>query len=157
MNKPCVYWADTEQVYCYSSTTTVGPGFLCTAFLRKQRCACVFGCAVDRESRSHPTLCKEKVRTQKVASSMVSSRVTWVIPYVSVPRLGQYWSHLICKSRRVRERQTDEEKKVLAAVRHILLNGVSADKHDRQIESCSLPSGEYVCSRTAHKGNPPVD
>lgn len=46
-----------------------------------------------------PTLCKEKVRTQKVASSMVSSRVTWVIPYVSVPRLGQYWSHLIwiCK------------------------------------------------------------
>lgn len=47
-----------------------------------------------------PTLCKEKVRTQKVASSMVSSRVTWVMPYVSVPRLGQYWSHLIwiCKT-----------------------------------------------------------
>lgn len=47
----------------------------------------------------NPTLCKEKVRTQKVASSMVSSRVTWVMPYVSVPRLGQYWSHFIwiCK------------------------------------------------------------
>lgn len=48
----------------------------------------------DKEENHH-TLCKEKVRTQKVASSIVSSRVTWVIPYVSVPRLGQYWSHLI--------------------------------------------------------------
>lgn len=37
-----------------------------------------------------PTLCKEKVRTQNVASSMVSSSVTWMKPYVSVPRLGQY-------------------------------------------------------------------
>lgn len=36
------------------------------------------------------TLCSEKVRTQNVASSMVSSRVTWIIPYVSVPRFGQY-------------------------------------------------------------------
>lgn len=41
------------------------------------------------------TLWREKVRTQNVASSMVSSRVTWIVPYVSVPRLGQYWSHFI--------------------------------------------------------------
>lgn len=40
---------------------------------------------------------------------MVSSRVTWIKPYVSVPRLGQYWSHLIYRReggelRKVRER-----------------------------------------------------
>lgn len=51
--------------------------------------------------RPHPdhTLCREKVLTQKVASSIVSSRVTWMKPYVSVPRLGQYWSHLTCGMR----------------------------------------------------------
>lgn len=57
---------------------------------RQQPCGC-------EQSRAPLTLCREKVRTQKVASSMVSSRVTWVMPYVSVPRLGQYWSHLIWK------------------------------------------------------------
>lgn len=51
---------------------------------------------LKREKRvTEFTLCREKVRTQKVASSIVSSRVTWIVPYVSVPRLGQYWSHFI--------------------------------------------------------------
>lgn len=42
------------------------------------------------QPRPGPTLCKENVRTQNVASSMVSSSVTWMKPYVSVPLLGQY-------------------------------------------------------------------
>ncbi|TNN77485.1 hypothetical protein EYF80_012299 [Liparis tanakae] len=33
---------------------------------------------------------RANVRTPYVASSTVSSMVTWIIPYVSVPRLGQY-------------------------------------------------------------------
>lgn len=41
---------------------------------------CVLECVLEKEIEIHPTLCKEKVRTQKVASSMVSNRVTWVIP-----------------------------------------------------------------------------
>ncbi len=40
---------------------------------------CVWEGERERE-RNHPTLCKEKVRTQNVANSMVSNRVTWVIP-----------------------------------------------------------------------------
>lgn len=39
------------------------------------------------------TLKRESVLTQYVASSTVSNSVTWMRPYVSVPLVGQYWSH----------------------------------------------------------------
>lgn len=42
------------------------------------------------------TLKSAKVLTQYEASSTVSSTETCMRPYVSVPRLGQYWSHLFC-------------------------------------------------------------
>lgn len=42
------------------------------------------------------TLKRAKVLTQYAASSTVSSTETCMRPYVSVPRLGQYWSHLFC-------------------------------------------------------------
>lgn len=42
------------------------------------------------------TLKSANVLTQYVASSTVSSRVTWMRPYVSVPLVGQYWSHFTC-------------------------------------------------------------
>lgn len=56
----------------------------------------MLGGTITRVDTKSLTLCREKVRTQKVASSMVSKSVTWIIPYVSVPLLGQYWSHFIC-------------------------------------------------------------
>lgn len=42
------------------------------------------------------TLNSANVLTQYAASSTVSSTETCMRPYVSVPRLGQYWSHLFC-------------------------------------------------------------
>lgn len=42
------------------------------------------------------TLKSANVLTQYVASSTVSSSVTWMRPYVSVALVGQYWSHFTC-------------------------------------------------------------
>lgn len=52
---------------------------------------------VGLRNQTSLTLKSANVLTQYVASSTVSSRVTWMRPYVSVPLVGQYWSHFTCR------------------------------------------------------------
>lgn len=53
---------------------------VCYSVAVKEQSGGVHMCVGGGIESNHPTLCKEKVRTQKVASSIVSNRVTWVIP-----------------------------------------------------------------------------
>lgn len=54
------------------------------------------------------TLKSANVLTQYVASSTVSSSVTWMRPYVSVPLVGQYWSHFTCSGEKYHMRQSSD-------------------------------------------------
>lgn len=55
--------------------------------------------------------------------------VTWIIPYVSVPRLGQYWSHFTYKQR--------QRKGLFSSTTSGVGSGVGVD---REIGWCSICS-----------------
>lgn len=82
MNLAPVYWTKIDEdivSHCYQPDNKNNG---CILFESEESGGIhmyVFVRVWEREIKP-PTLCKEKVRTQKVASSMVSNRVTWVIP-----------------------------------------------------------------------------